>query len=121
MSDHRVVRVAATATVDEFDRALAGGRHVIVHDPTRTIDDAAQLLLVGALDHFGVGSASPIPSAEYPILATYPLHHALPPPPTVALPCRSLTAFSAAALASMSASIAPTTATTVGERVVRSR
>ena len=83
-------------------RALfSAGRHVVVADPSLSITDDLVDVLGRAASLPGVATASPVPVPELVGVLPYRLHEALPPPPSLALPCASLCVFGADALASL--------------------
>ena len=92
-----VVRIAPTAPVDDLRRAL--GLHGAGHVAIAAVDvaDADVELLTATLGHDGVGSSSPLP-LDIATRRRYELHPLLPPPPTLALPSRTLTVLNRQAL-----------------------
>lgn len=97
MSDQRIV--VTSEPVQALHDAIRTGLGVVVVDRARS-DEGALAALYLASRAAGVGSASPVP-VPGTLLTSYDLHDALPPAPTLALPCPSACALSAEALASL--------------------
>jgi glycosyltransferase involved in cell wall biosynthesis len=99
VTDH--ADVTLTDGVAAATAALRCGRNVLVRDRSVTIDDDTVALLRAAAEATGVATASPVPVAGTSTPRRYPLHPALPPAPSLPLPCPQLTMISADALASV--------------------
>lgn len=92
--------IAPDASVDELRRAFASGDTVVIGEPGTSTEWAIDAL-VAVLATSNAGSASPVPLATQATATRYETHPASPPPPTLALPCRTLCAFDGTALASL--------------------
>ncbi|HSJ90733.1 MAG TPA: glycosyltransferase [Ilumatobacter sp.] len=88
-------------SVGDFDVAVNSGHHVVVLDARHPPDDTVVPVLLDATSRDGVASSSPVPVRAARSATTYPVHDHAPPAPSLPLPCASLTAFSASALASL--------------------
>jgi len=83
-------RIDPSAAADEFRSMLVDldGNHLVVAADS---DEVILSLLIEQLQQPGVATSSPVPVGTDDVVQ-YPLHPLLPPPPTLALPCRRLTA-----------------------------
>lgn len=88
-------------SIGDFDDAVRSGRHVAVVDGRRAPGGAVVPVLLGQATREGVASSSPVPVRAAVAPTTYPVHDSAPPPPSLPLPCPTLTVFSASALASL--------------------
>lgn len=115
MTGHAVVTL--TDRVASASTALRSGRSVLVHDRSVSIDDELVALLRAAAHTTGVATASPVPVSGTTSASRYELHPALPPAPSLPLPCPQLTMIGAEALASVDLPSEP--AGTVSELLVQ--
>lgn len=90
------------APIERLLEAVRNAAVVVIHgsatEPTRSV--IARLVATAALP--GVASASPVPVASRSTPTVYPVHQCSPSPPALAIPCKTLCAINAAALASVS-------------------
>lgn len=99
MSDWALART--TDTVEEFRRLLGAGRPVVLLAPGHAPDGEFIDRMLEQARAPGVATASPVPVERWPVPGTYELHDALPPAPSLALPCPSACVFGSDALASL--------------------
>jgi glycosyltransferase involved in cell wall biosynthesis len=93
--------VDVNQAVGDFDDAVSDGRHVAVIDGRHAPEEALVSALLRSATREGVASSSPVPARAAGSATLYPVHDSAPPPPSLPLPCRSLTVLSASALASL--------------------
>ena len=91
-----IVRISPTGPVADLRRAFdqPDGHVAVVADD---VSDEELAVLVDVFGEAGIASASPLPLTTSDRMR-YPLHAMLPPAPTLAVPCRTLTVFNREAL-----------------------